>query len=152
MPDDDKNLSRDEKIKRITEELREKNKEVIARRKREGFGVPEHEKTDAQKRLQQQQQNKKYGNLNSANNESSFWSKLNNWQDKQHKEWQDAADKQRSDSKCPNCKHNVSISAYTCPSCGHPLRFSGTRAGAGCLGWTLIFIAIPIILLALLIF
>lgn len=53
MPDDDKNLSRDEKIKRITEELKEKNKEVIARRKREGFGIPEHEKTDYQKSLRE---------------------------------------------------------------------------------------------------
>ena len=50
MADDKKNLSREEKIKRVTEELREKNKEIIARRKCEGFGVPEHEKTDAQKR------------------------------------------------------------------------------------------------------
>lgn len=70
MTDSNNNLSREEKVKRVTEELKNKNKEVIARRKREGFGIPEHEKTDAQKRLQSQKQ--KWGDLNSANKESSF--------------------------------------------------------------------------------
>jgi hypothetical protein len=152
MADDNKNISREEKIKRVTEELKNKNKEVIARREREGFGIPEHKKTDAQKRIQSQKQKEKLNIPVNTNKESSFWSKINNWQDSQHKQWHAAADQQRRDSRCPNCKHNVSISAYTCPSCGHPIRFSGTRAGAGCLGWTLIFIAIPAIILALLIF
>jgi hypothetical protein len=48
----DDNISREEKIKRVTEELKNKNKEVIARRKREGFGIPEHEKTYNQKSIQ----------------------------------------------------------------------------------------------------
>lgn len=40
-------------------------------------------------------------------------------------------------SKCPQCEHEVSANAYTCPSCGHPLKMSpGARAlqaGCGCL-------------------
>ena len=48
---------------------------------------------------------------------------------------------------CSNCKAQVSSSAYTCPSCGHPLRFASTRAGLGCLGWALLFIVVPVLVL-----
>lgn len=139
-------LSREERIKKVTEELREKNKEAIERRRREGFGIPDDKKTDAQKK----EYEKKYRKIYGTNKGSGFWGKIDSWSSSVLEKSQEDAAKRISDSKCPNCKKNVSMSAYTCPSCGHPLRFSGTRAGAGCLGWTIIFVAVPIILLMLL--
>lgn len=142
---DNKYLSADEKIKRVTEELREKNKKVIEQRRREGFGIPDGERTDAQRKIQAKKQKEKWGHEAGAAEESMFWrfmDKLNDNLDKFN-----ANSNPRPENLCPNCKYKVSPAAYTCPSCGHPLRYRGTRAGAGCLGWAIIFVAIPIFIL-----
>lgn len=82
--------------------------------------------------------------------ESSSGSLIGNWAAQQLLKAQAEAEQRSQNSRCPNCKNNVSTSAYTCPSCGHPIRFGGARAGAGCLGWIIIFVAIPVFLLVFL--
>jgi hypothetical protein len=50
---------------------------------------------------------------------------------------------------CPSCSSKVSGSAFTCPQCGHPLRYAATRSGFGCLGFTFLIIVVPILIIVL---
>lgn len=45
-------------------------------------------------------------------------------------------------NRCPSCDARVSKQAFTCPSCGNPLRYATTRAGFGFLGTLIILFII----------
>jgi rubrerythrin len=148
--DSKKNVSRQERIRRVTDELKQKNKDVIERRRREGFGIPDHERTDEQRKIQKDKEKERFPVLIDDAKKSWIVEKIDNWSENQYRELQELEERNRRDIRCPSCNSNVSKSAYTCPACGHPIRFGATRAGVGCLGWSIVFIAIPMFLFILL--
>jgi ribosomal protein S27AE len=50
---------------------------------------------------------------------------------------------------CPSCSAAVSKAAFTCPKCGHPLKYGATKESFGCLGIILIFAIIAFLLIGL---
>jgi endogenous inhibitor of DNA gyrase (YacG/DUF329 family) len=48
---------------------------------------------------------------------------------------------------CPDCGHEVSTKAYSCPSCGRALkRTPGSRAAQGCAGFIAMVIGVLILI------
>lgn len=81
------------------------------------------------------------GRFKSAEKKGSFWY-IDNlefsefMQNKSKKEAELSVSQNMN--RCPSCNAKVSKQAFTCPSCGNPLRYATTRSAFGFLGILLI--------------
>ena len=77
------------------------------------------------------------GRFKSAEKKGSFWyidgSEFSEFmRNKSKKEAERRVDERLN--RCPSCDARVSKQAFTCPSCGNPLRYAMTRSSFGFLG------------------